>query len=322
MAPCGVIGSSLPNQAITPSGVSWDRSINFSAADWRRDGRGQSASSRRAASAWSHVNTSGVASASAQSAIFRASGSLVSSSSLRTRAPSPALAADSACWADWVSSGTGAMAAANGESPDSPWAVARPAQASAMVRARGVPRNPKPTLSPLPVHPALELKSGRPIARLPIHCARPYCPPLHRDRNSWRLDHGFLHLMTTIPFRGVITALVTPFSGGHLDEKAFETLIERQIAAGVHGVVPVGTTGETSTLSHEEHKRVVTLCVEVVAGRIPVIAGAGSNATAEAVDFVRHAKAAGAAAALVVTPYYNRPSQAGLFQHYATINET
>jgi len=127
--------------------------------------------------------------------------------------------------------------------------------------------------------------------------------------------------MTPNPFKGVITALVTPFSGGLFDERAFEALIERQIAAGVHGVVPVGTTGETSTLSHGEHKRVVTLCVDVVAGRIPVIAGAGSNATAEAVDFVRHAKAAGADAALVVTPYYNRPSQAGLFHHYSTIND-
>jgi 4-hydroxy-tetrahydrodipicolinate synthase len=126
--------------------------------------------------------------------------------------------------------------------------------------------------------------------------------------------------MTAISFKGVNTALVTPFSGGLFDEKAFAALIERQIAAGVHGVVPVGTTGETSTLSHEEHKRVVSLCVEVVAGRVPVIAGAGSNATAEAVDFVDHAKAAGADAALVVTPYYNRPSQAGLFQHYAAIN--
>ncbi len=127
--------------------------------------------------------------------------------------------------------------------------------------------------------------------------------------------------MTSNPFKGVITALVTPFSQGVIDEVAFAALIERQIAGGVHGLVPVGTTGETSTLSHEEHKRVVSLCVEVVAGRVPVIAGAGSNATAEAVDFVRHARVAGADAALVVTPYYNRPSQEGLYRHYRSIND-
>jgi 4-hydroxy-tetrahydrodipicolinate synthase len=122
-------------------------------------------------------------------------------------------------------------------------------------------------------------------------------------------------------FRGVFTALVTPFSDGELDEGAFAGLVERQIRAGVHGLVPVGTTGETSTLSHQEHKRVVSLCVEVAAGRVPVIAGAGSNATAEAIDLARHARTAGADAALVVTPYYNRPSQEGLYQHYAAIND-
>ncbi len=127
--------------------------------------------------------------------------------------------------------------------------------------------------------------------------------------------------MTSKPFQGVITALVTPFADGRLDEPAFVALIERQVAAGVHGVVPVGTTGETSTLSHEEHKRVVSLCVEVTNGRIPVIAGAGSNSTEEAVDFARHAKAAGADASLVVTPYYNRPGQEGLYQHYKTISD-
>ena len=120
-------------------------------------------------------------------------------------------------------------------------------------------------------------------------------------------------------FSGVITALVTPFRGGAVDEKAFAALIERQISGGVHGVVPVGTTGETATLSHAEHARVVSLCVEVVAGRISVIAGAGSNATPEGIGLVRHAKAAGADAALVVTPYYNRPSQEGLYQHYAAL---
>jgi 4-hydroxy-tetrahydrodipicolinate synthase len=125
--------------------------------------------------------------------------------------------------------------------------------------------------------------------------------------------------MTAKSFKGVITALVTPFSEAGLDEPAFQRLVERQIAGGVHGLVPVGTTGETSTLTHEEHKRVVSLCVEVTKGRVPVIAGAGSNSTAEAVEFVRHAEEAGADAVLVVTPYYNRPSQEGLFRHYETV---
>ncbi len=122
-------------------------------------------------------------------------------------------------------------------------------------------------------------------------------------------------------FKGVFTALITPFSGGNVDEAAFVRLVERQIAAGAHGLVPVGTTGETSTLSHEEHRRVVSLCVEVAAGRVPVIAGAGSNATEEALDFVRHAGECGADGALVVTPYYNRPNQEGLYRHYAALND-
>ena len=123
------------------------------------------------------------------------------------------------------------------------------------------------------------------------------------------------------PFKGVITALVTPFRDGALDEAAFVALVERQIAAGVHGLVPVGTTGETSTLSHDEHRRVVELCIATTKGRIPVIAGAGSNSTAEAIELVAHAKAVGADAALVVTPYYNRPSQEGLYAHFRAIND-
>jgi len=122
-------------------------------------------------------------------------------------------------------------------------------------------------------------------------------------------------------FSGAITALITPFRDGAVDEPAFEALVERQIAAGVDGLVPVGTTGETSTLSHDEHKRVVTLCVEVARRRVPVIAGAGSNATAEAIGLARHAKDVGADGALVVTPYYNRPGQEGLYRHYAAIND-
>jgi 4-hydroxy-tetrahydrodipicolinate synthase len=127
--------------------------------------------------------------------------------------------------------------------------------------------------------------------------------------------------MTRSRFRGVFTALVTPFRRGQLDETAFVALVERQIAGGVHGLVPVGTTGETSTLSHEEHRRVVELCVATAAGRVPVIAGAGSNATAEAIELSRHAKEVGADAVLAVTPYYNRPSQEGLYRHYAAMAE-
>ncbi|MBS0410119.1 MAG: 4-hydroxy-tetrahydrodipicolinate synthase [Proteobacteria bacterium] len=122
-------------------------------------------------------------------------------------------------------------------------------------------------------------------------------------------------------FKGVNTALVTPFRDGAIDEAAFVALVERQIQGGVHGLVPVGTTGETSTLSHDEHKRVVELCVATARGRVPVIAGAGSNSTEEAIDLVRHAKTVGAHAALVVTPYYNRPSQEGLYLHFKAIND-
>jgi 4-hydroxy-tetrahydrodipicolinate synthase len=122
-------------------------------------------------------------------------------------------------------------------------------------------------------------------------------------------------------FSGSIPALVTPFRNGKVDKDAFAALVERQIAGGSAALVPVGTTGETSTLSTEEHKAVVSLCVEVAAGRVPVIAGAGSNATDEAIDLVQHAKAVGADAALVVCPYYNKPNQAGLFAHFKAIND-
>ena len=122
-------------------------------------------------------------------------------------------------------------------------------------------------------------------------------------------------------FHGSIPALVTPFKNGAVDRKAFAELVERQIAGGSAALVPVGTTGETSTLSTEEHKDVVSLCVEVAAGRVPVIAGAGSNSTDEAIDLVAHAKAAGADAALVVCPYYNNPNQDGLFAHFKAIND-
>ncbi len=124
-------------------------------------------------------------------------------------------------------------------------------------------------------------------------------------------------------FQGSIPALVTPFSdNGTVDEASFVAHVEWQIAEGSSGLVPVGTTGESPTLSHAEHKRVVELCIEAAAGRVPVIAGAGSNNTREAIELVQHAEKAGADAILVVTPYYNRPPQKGLFAHYAAIAES
>ena len=121
-------------------------------------------------------------------------------------------------------------------------------------------------------------------------------------------------------FRGSITALVTPFrQDGSLDRDAFTALIEWQITEGSNGLVPVGTTGESPTLSHEEHYEVVRLCVEAAAGRVPVIAGAGSNSTREAIAFVEHAEKVGADGVLVVTPYYNKPNQAGLYEHFAAV---
>jgi 4-hydroxy-tetrahydrodipicolinate synthase len=122
-------------------------------------------------------------------------------------------------------------------------------------------------------------------------------------------------------FKGSFTALITPFRNGSIDEDAFRRIVEWQINEGTHGLVPVGTTGESPTLSHAEHKRLVELTVETARGRVPVIAGAGSNATSEAVDFTRHAKKVGAAAVLVVTPYYNKPTQEGLYQHFKAVND-
>jgi 4-hydroxy-tetrahydrodipicolinate synthase len=122
-------------------------------------------------------------------------------------------------------------------------------------------------------------------------------------------------------FRGSIPALITPFRDGKVDEAALAELVEWHVAEGSHGLVPAGTTGETPTLSHEEHGRCIEIVVEVAAKRIPVIAGAGSNSTAEAVSLMRHAKAVGADAALVATPYYNKPSQRGLYQHFRTLHD-
>lgn len=120
--------------------------------------------------------------------------------------------------------------------------------------------------------------------------------------------------------RGSLTALVTPFdSQGAFDEKAFRKFVEWQIAEGTTGLVPVGTTGETPTLSHDEHKRVIEVCVEVAAKRVPVLAGAGSNNTIEAIELCQHAEKAGADAVLVVTPYYNKPNQRGMYEHFSQV---
>src|SRR5215468_7329653 len=122
-------------------------------------------------------------------------------------------------------------------------------------------------------------------------------------------------------FRGSFTALVTPFKNGSIDEKAFRAIVDWQISEGTSGLVPVGTTGESPTLSHDEHKQVVEWCVDQAGGRVPVVAGSGSNSTAEAVELSRHAEKAGADAVLIVTPYYNKPTQEGLYQHYKAIND-
>jgi 4-hydroxy-tetrahydrodipicolinate synthase len=122
-------------------------------------------------------------------------------------------------------------------------------------------------------------------------------------------------------FKGSFTALITPFKDGEIDEQAFCRIVEWQISEGTHGLVPVGTTGESPTLSHDEHKRIVELTVGTAKRRVPVIAGAGSNATSEAVELARFAKQVGADAVLVVTPYYNKPTQEGLYQHYKAIND-
>ena len=122
-------------------------------------------------------------------------------------------------------------------------------------------------------------------------------------------------------FSGSIVAIVTPFRNGKVDERAFGDLIEWQIANGTNGIVPCGTTGESATLTNDEHHRVIRLTVEVVKGRVPVIAGTGSNSTDEAISLTRHAKEAGADGALLITPYYNKPTQEGLYRHYKAVAE-
>jgi 4-hydroxy-tetrahydrodipicolinate synthase len=122
-------------------------------------------------------------------------------------------------------------------------------------------------------------------------------------------------------FRGSYTALITPFKSGAVDERAFQKLVDWQVAEGTHGLVPVGTTGESPTLSHDEHKRVIELCVEAARKRVPVIAGAGSNSTDEAIDLTRYAKKIGADATLHSTGYYNKPTQEGLYRHFKAISD-
>lgn len=122
-------------------------------------------------------------------------------------------------------------------------------------------------------------------------------------------------------FRGAFVAIVTPFTDGRVDEQALVDLIEFHIANGTHGIVPCGTTGESATMSHDEHHRVVELTVKTVNGRVPVLAGSGSNSTSEAIDLTRYARQAGADGALMVSPYYNKPSQEGLYQHYKAVAE-
>lgn len=122
-------------------------------------------------------------------------------------------------------------------------------------------------------------------------------------------------------FKGSMTALITPFRNGAFDEAAFRKLVDWQIAQGTHGLVPCGTTGESPTLSHEEHRRVTDVCIEVAAKRVPVLAGCGSNSTAEAIGLSLHAEKAGADGLLIVTPYYNKPTQEGLYQHFKAIHD-
>jgi 4-hydroxy-tetrahydrodipicolinate synthase len=135
------------------------------------------------------------------------------------------------------------------------------------------------------------------------------------------MSQGEAPVAAKVELKGSLTALVTPFRDGAVDEEALRAHVAWQIENGTQGLVPVGTTGESPTLNHAEHKRVVEICIAEAGGRVPVIAGAGSNCTAEAVELARHAEEAGADAVLVVTPYYNKPTQEGLYEHFKAVND-
>lgn len=129
-------------------------------------------------------------------------------------------------------------------------------------------------------------------------------------------------MSTVATFKGCFTALITPFRDGKVDEKAFKSLVDWQIKEGIHGIVPCGTTGESPTLSHKEHMRVTELAIEAAKGRVPVIAGTGSNSTEEAIELAKHAEKAGATVQLMVTPYYNKPTQEGLYRHFKAVHDS
>src|SRR5580700_6017880 len=154
-----------------------------------------------------------------------------------------------------------------------------------------------------------------------IFCGRGWTLPMDGRHPRGRSTRKDTAMRTKLSLKGSITALVTPFKNGGIDEDAFRSHVDWQIKSGTTGLVPVGTTGESPTLSHDEHRRVVDLCVAEAKGRVPVIAGAGSNNTKEAVELARHAEQSGADAALVVTPYYNKPTQEGLYQHFKAVND-
>src|SRR5580698_6733390 len=148
------------------------------------------------------------------------------------------------------------------------------------------------------------------------------CPPARRPRRlSGRETSRAGAMEKRAKFHGSMPALVTPFKDGKIDEPAYRALIDWQIASGSHGLVPVGTTGESPTLTHQEHRQAIDICIDEARGRVPVIAGAGSNNTAEAIELARHAERSGADAVLVVTPYYNKPTQEGFYQHFKAVND-
>ena len=122
-------------------------------------------------------------------------------------------------------------------------------------------------------------------------------------------------------FKGSLPALITPFKNGEVDEEGFRAFVEWQIEEGSDGLVPCGTTGESPTLSHDEHKKVTEICIDQAKGRVPIVAGAGSNSTTEAIELTEHAKSAGADAVLVVTPYYNKPTQKGMYEHFKAVQD-